>query len=750
VTKLINKLRSIQAIKFYRMFFSVVLVAVLLLHTGGGVTVPILDRFELILYDLRLSNTVPNKPDTRVVIVDIDEKSLLTEGRWPWPRNKMSFLVDMLFDYYGVQMLAFDIVFAEKDNSSGLYLLQQLKKESLTGVPEFNDILDKITAQLEFDRLFAESLSGRATVMGYFTNHLDQEINQEGQLPSALMNTEEMPFENNLIEVRSYSANLKMLQHAALGGGFLSNPLIDEDGIYRRIPLLTQYQGKVYETLSLTMVRHLMGVDSIQFETGKYQNGSGSVERLEAIIIDTLRVPVDERGVALIPYLGRKGNFQYLSASDVLNAEVTLEDLDKKIVIMGTSATGLLDLVTTPVQNAFPGVEVQANLVRGILGQDIKSRPTYMFGAEIVLVLVSGLIVAFGFQYLSALRATSLMLLVIGLVIALSFYLWVEEAVSLRIAPTITMISLLYAIQMGFSYLYKTKREAQLSSVFGQYIPPELVGRMSRSDEEFILSGESRELTVLFSDVRGFTSISESLPPAELSKLINEILTPVTKDIHEAQGTIDKYIGDAIMAFWGAPVEDEQHATHAVGAALTMIKTISHIDEVFQAKGWPRIKMGIGLNTGTMSVGNMGSEFRLAYTIMGDAVNLGSRLEGLTKEYGVDIIVSGSTKKSAPEYIYKELDRVRVKGKIEPITIYEPIGLKKDFDIELMDELIELDFALTEFRKQKWPDAQKRFSKLHNLKPDCLLYSVYLERIDIYQTAPPGEDWDGVFTFKTK
>jgi adenylate cyclase len=257
-------------------------------------------------------------------------------------------------------------------------------------------------------------------------------------------------------------------------------------------------------------------------------------------------------------------------------------------------------------------------------------------------------------------------------------------------------------------------------------------------------------MTVLFSDVRGFTTISEGMEPQELCELINDILTPVTRVIHEHKGTIDKYIGDAIMAFWGAPMHNAQHATYAVRAGLAILQALKTIQRDFKAKGWPEVDIGIGLNTGKMSVGNMGSQFRIAYTIMGDAVNLGSRLEGLTKQYGVKMIVSESTLQAAPEFTYRELDKVRVKGKNRPITIYEPLGANEDISPEQLQLLDLLNQGLNNYRHQQWDVAKSVFKQLKQQHPDDKLYKIYLERIDYYLESPPEPDWDGAFTHTSK
>jgi len=273
---------------------------------------------------------------------------------------------------------------------------------------------------------------------------------------------------------------------------------------------------------------------------------------------------------------------------------------------------------------------------------------------------------------------------------------------------------------------------------------------LSESPEEFSLDGENREMTVLFSDVRGFTTISEGMDPKQLTQLMNALLTPMTRVIHKNRGTIDKYMGDAIMSFWGAPLADSEHARHALYAAMEMMDELKIMQEDFRQRGWPKVNIGIGLNTGNMSVGNMGSEFRMAYTVLGDAVNLGSRLEGLTKEYGVNIIVSESTRAGVPEFLFRELDLVRVKGKHEPVAIFEPVGHKNDIEKSVTEELSAYRKALANFRAQSWDKAELDFFNLNRSYPDRYLYEVYLKRINVYRNDPPGDNWDGVFTHTTK
>jgi len=309
---------------------------------------------------------------------------------------------------------------------------------------------------------------------------------------------------------------------------------------------------------------------------------------------------------------------------------------------------------------------------------------------------------------------------------------------------------LIYLVNMSYGFFVESRGKRQLTGLFGQYVPPELVNEMALNPESINLAGENREMTVLFTDIRGFTNIAEGLDPTQLSQMMNEFLTPLTQIIHSNRGTIDKYMGDAIMAFWGAPLKDESHAQNALNAAIEMKASLVGINERFAKKGWPAIKIGIGINTGNMVVGNMGSSFRMAYTVMGDAVNLGSRLESLTKQYGVDIVVSEFVKSQTPHYVYRELDLVRVKGKDIPVAIYEPLDSKSTLTPEAIDELKLYREALRLYRQQQWDLSEIQFINLQKTYPNQQLYSLYIARIGEFRLSPPNPDWDGAFNYETK
>lgn len=733
--------------KYYRLLICSAISLIFIFYAGNWIKIPFLTRVENITYDLRLKQTAPNTLDNKVIILDIDEKSLKQEGRWPWSRDKMSYLVDMLFEYYDIKLLAFDIVFAEQDQSSGLKILEKLAANQLAEDALFHHTLETIRPQLAFDDLFAQSLRNRDIVLSFFFDHKNQ---NPGRLPNPIALSQTLPFSDLLLQANSYGANLDKFQLAAQSGGFINNPLVDIDGSYRKLPMLIQYKNQIYPSFSLAILQKLLNTNEINFITGNNYGDEQSAIRLDAIKVDLFNIPVDEKSAIYVPYRGKKGSFRYISATDVLNGIVDVSVLKDNIIIMGATAAGILDLRVTPVQNIFPGVEIHANIVSGLLNQSIKSRPGFLVAGEIIELIFISLVGLFLFSRLAATWSSLLFFILLVSIIVVNFYLWQHQQWNSILATPIILLCLLYAVQMSLGYFFEGKRKKRLGKLFGQYIPPQLVDQLDQSGENITLNGESREMSVLFSDVRDFTSISEKLNSQELCQLINEILTPVTKIIHDHSGTIDKYIGDAVMSFWGAPLRNSRHAYYSVQAALAIIPELEKLQQHFTNKGWPRIKMGIGINSGKMSVGNMGSEFRMAYTIMGDSVNLGSRLEGLTKQYGVNIIVSENTKQAAPEFFYRELDKVRVKGREEPITIYEPMGIEADISSEIIESSQLLSNALELFRKQQWDQAYGLFSQLDNQFPDTLLYQVYIDRIQFYLESPPGLNWDGVFAHSLK
>ena len=743
-----------------RIIIGLVVVLVFLVHTVElwGLRLPFIDRFEAIIYDTRLRLTMPQTVDSKIVIVDIDERSLAEkeqggEGRWPWPRDRLALLMDKLFDKYEIAVVGFDVVFAERDESSGIRVLERLSQRDLRDVAQFQSVFKQLKPQLEYDDIFARKIEGRRVIMGYvFLEEETLALQKKGTLPQPILSSKD--FQGRTVRTTSwggYTANLDGLQKAAASGGHF-NSRTDDDGIIRRVPMLAEHNGAYYEPLSLAIVRVLLGSPPVKpIMPGAAFGSKKGQPDLEWLQVGSLRIPVDDEACALVPYRGGKGSFRYFSAVDVINERVDPAELKGKIVLVGTTAPGLLDLRATPVGPVYPGVEVHANMIAGMLDGDIKQRPGYVLGAEFLLLLATGLAMGLALPLLNPLTSTLATLLVVSAVLATNIAVFQYGNLVLPLASGLVMILVLFTLNMMYGFFIEARGMRQITGLFGQYVPPELVDEMARNPEAFNMAPRAQELSVLFSDVRGFTTISEALSPEDLSHYINEYLTNMSLVIREQhRGTLDKYIGDAIMAFWGAPVADQQHARNAVLAALGMQAEAKSLNEKFKAKGWPTFKIGIGVNSGVMRVGDMGSQIRKAYTVMGDAVNIASRLEGITKQYGADIIIGEGTRKLITGFVLREVDRVRVKGKDEPVVIYQPLGLEGQVDQAKLSEIKLWNQALKLYRGQDWDMAELQMLNLQKGSEDGELYGVFIERIAHFRANPPEASWDGAWTFETK
>lgn len=742
--------------QWVRYALGVAFLLVLLGHASRVYQLAFVHHLDAIAYDSKLRLTHPGGVDDRVVILDIDEKSLSEVGRWPWNRQQMATLVNRLFERYQVLLLGVDVVFAEPDTSSGLAHLEQLSQNELSGDAGFASALNGLRASLDYDGAFSAALTGKPAILGYYFSDRGDGLNT-GALPEPVLPSGTFRGRNiSFIRYSSFGANLPQFQSVAMGAGHF-NPIPDFDGLVRRVPMLVEYKGAYYESLSLAIVRALLGRPKVvpgYAEPGAFNVSGRDYGGLEWLDLPaakgTLRVPVDENVAALIPFRGPERSFRYYSLADVLADRVPVDALKGRIALIGTTAPGLLDLRATPVGSTYPGVEIHANLITGMLDGTLKLKPQYVLGFEVVILLVVGALMLLLLPRLSPAQATGLSLLLLLLLIGVNLLFWSQANFVLPLASSVLLVLGLFALHMSYGYFVETRSKRQFTELFGQYVPPELVEEMSRNPEHYSMEGRNAELTVLFSDVRGFTTISEGLEPRQLTQLMNEYLGAMTGVIQEERGTLDKYIGDAIMAFWGAPVSDDTHARHAVGAALRMHQALSELNRSLSARGWPVLRIGVGLNTGPMTVGDMGSSVRKAYTVMGDAVNLASRLEGLTKQYGVGVLVGEATRRAVKDVLFREIDRVRVKGKDEPVSIFEPICFEAEASRAIHDELKLWNQALRQFRSQDWDQAELTLFNLQRLAPDSELYRSYAEQTEFYRRHPPGRNWDGVRTFETK
>jgi adenylate cyclase len=733
--------------------FALTLAAVL--YANGTWQSDAIERQDAFIADLRMRLEGP-APDPRIVIVDIDPKSLAAVGRFPWSRDVMAKLVDQLAGHYGARAIGFDVSFPEPDTSSGYTVLEGLAQRELKDVPGMAAKLAALKPELDYDGRFARALAGRPVVLGYtLSSHLSK-----GVLPKPAFTVAELHGRAlDAVSSSGYEANIARLQEAARSAGSFSfDP--DVDGVVRTVPLLQRVGDGYYPSLGLATAAVYLGAGSIRPDFGNEslvgQNGASGADALVLALPDkNVRILVGDGMTTVVQFRGpggpAGGTFRYVSAVDVLDGKVPATVLAGHIALVGTTTPGLQDMRSTPVSSVYPGVEVHANVIKSILDGRFKSRPDYATALEFLQIAVAGTLLALLLPALAPLPAVLASGAVFAGVVGFNWFLYHEMDWTTDMFVCLLLVALLFVANLAWGYLFEYRKGRALVSRFGEYVAPELVAQMAENPEAYTMEGESRELSVMFVDVRGFTTISEGLSPKALREYINLYLTAMSEDIRAShQGTLDKYIGDAVMAFWGAPVAFADHASRAVATSLLMQASAARLNDDFQRRGWPALAIGIGINSGLMHVGDMGSAIRRAYTVMGDAVNLGSRLEGITKVYGVGIAVGEATRLAAPEFVYRELDLVRVKGKNEPVAIFEPLGKPADVGPAVLDELAAWDAALARVRAQDWDAAESAIAALHAAHPQRALYALYLERIARWRAEPPGAGWDGVTTFDTK
>jgi len=723
--------------------FIFIILAVWLQLTSVDSVRLLITRLDNLAYDMQLRAKIlthHSSPTSPIAIVDIDDKSLKAEGRWPWPRSKLATLINRLQEE-GVVVIAMDMMFSEKEIDITETIRLELEKRKLN-TPEFNSILNIMHPDFDNDTKFSLSTNQKDIVLG-MTFLPRKETN--GLLPESTMTLQTEA--EKLLDFRiaeGYISNIPIIQQAAKNAGFI-NVYADPDGIIRRVPILMRYQNNLYSSLAFEAVQ-LFLLSKPTLITAPYKN----IMKLESVKLADHIIPTDEQGQVLIPFRGRSFSFSYLSATDVLNKKIVPNALAGKIVFLGTSAAGLGDIQATAVQGAFPGVEIQATIADGILENNFSYKPAWVNGAEVFLTVLLGLILATLFPYLGP-RILSILIIFIPLLLVITNnWLWEKTGFIVSILIPILLTISLAIINMVYGYLFETRKRERLKGMFGQYVPAKHIDEMLKDTSGFALHGEDRDMTVLFADIRNFTTISEPMSATELKDMLNQFFTPMTEIIFKHRGTIDKYIGDLIMAFWGAPLKDKNHASHAIAAALDMQIAVDKLKIDFAKKGLPEIEIGIGLNSGEMSVGDMGSEFRKNYTVLGDAVNLGSRVEGLTKFYGVKIMVTEATQLGQTKFIFRQLDRVRVKGKKKGVSIYEVICRKIEANENLLSEIALSNQALEAYFHQEWDEAERLFSSLHSLHPEVKLYHLYLDRISQFKNTPPPADWDGVYAHASK
>lgn len=715
-----------------------------------------LSLLELKTLDLRFLSRGKIVTTGEVALVAIDEKSLDELGRWPWPRVRMAQLLDALVKYEA-KVVGFDIVWAEPDENSELKSLSALKQK-MNELKLTNRDLEKYLSQAiqkaDTDRTLADSLArSRRAVLGYFFHFFTKEDlpKEKKQLPKDLpplsaynwvKYSSQAAAKVPLFEATYAEVNIPVIAEAAEGAGYF-NIFPDRDGTVRWIPLVIKYQDKHYCALSLAVLQ-------------KFLNNSPLVLRLaefgvEEIRLGDLFIPTNEEGRMLINYRGPQKTFPHYSATDVIHGRVPVNAFRGKIVLVGATAIGIYDIRVTPFDHVFPGLEIHANVIDTILKQQFLYRPNWVTLFDLLAIIVLGLILGIILPKVKALWGALIGISLFFAFVLTSNQLFQKQGIWVNQTYPLFNLVLTYLMITGYRYMTEERERKKVRGAFQYYLNASVVEQMLKDPEKLKLGGEKKDLTVLFSDIRGFTSISEHMTPERLVKFLNEYLTKMTDIVFKYDGLLDKYMGDAIMAIWGAPLDQSDHPLRACYTALEMVEELRLLQQRWATEGMPRMNIGIGINAGPMVVGNMGSERRFDYTVMGDSVNLGSRLEGLNKLYGTNIIISEMTYERVREEILgRELALVRVKGKDQPVKIYELLSRRAKTLPEQKALAEEFQAALGEYRNRNWETARKIFQSILERYPEDGPARLYVERCQTLEKTPPPEDWDGVYTMTTK
>jgi adenylate cyclase len=693
------------------------------------------------LYQVLKPRVAKQRP---VTIVDIDEKSLKTIGQWPWPRTLVADLVNKLTSM-GALVIGFDIVFSEPDRMSPGVAAQT-----------FRNLDDATRAKLRAlpsnDAILANAIKHSRVVLGEsgLPFPTPKAKNAPPAAGIATLGGDPRPF---LLSFPGLLPNVPVLEQAAAGRG-LFTIRAERDGIVRRVPMIMQARGTIMPSLTLEMLRVLTGAGAILIKTD--QAG------VQSVAVPHLRIPTDANGQLWIHFAPHDPN-RFVSAADVLAGKVPRARIDHKLVLIGTSAVGLLDAKTTPLDPVMPGVEVHAEVLESALTNSVLSEPDYAIGAELVAAILLGIAIV----WLAPILSPTLLLVFGGAIVALtigtSWYLYAQDRLLIDFTYPLLSSVLVYLTLMFSNYISEQAQRRRIRSAFGQYLSPALVEQLADSPEKLVLGGEERDMTILFSDVRGFTTISELYKhdPQGLTHLMNSFLTPLTNAIIDRKGTIDKYMGDAIMAFWNAPLDDPAHEINACESALDMQQRVKRLNEERKREAetngtrFVALNVGVGLNTGPCVVGNMGSDLRFDYSVLGDTVNLASRLEGQTKTYGLPIIIGARTAEAVKDkFALLEVDFITVKGKTEPEVIYTVLGRREVAATSQFEKLYESSVKMLElYRSREWDSVMAIIESSRGVADHFEvngLLELYCERVRVFRENPPPDDWNGVFALQTK
>jgi len=719
------------------------------------IDVPFLRFMEFKAFDLRMISRGKRPPGGETVIAAIDEKSLSDLGRWPWPRTTIAGLVDKLKGY-GAKAVGFDIVFSEPDQNSSLVAIDDLSKEvKKIGISDrrVQGLLSKKKLIADTDAALAKAIKRAKNVtLGYFflrsskeAEHLSEKDFEAAAENIANSRYQMIQGETSSDEsgVTAYSAvtNLKPLSAAAENSGYF-NAFPDSDGTIRSSPLVIKFQDNYYLPLSLSLLSQYLDWPMVTLNMAEHG--------IEGIKIGDIDIPTEESGRMLLNYLGPAKTFPHYSISDIIKGRLSPDTFRDKIVIVGATAIGIYDLRVTPYSIVYPGVEIHATAIDNILHSNFLHRSSATSLLDICAIVFFGLLIGIVVPRVKAVQGMVLSLLVLTSFVLIDTLIFSRYNLWLNIIyPVLTMMTIYLGITV-YRYVTEEREKKKIRGAFQYYLTASVINEMLKDPSKLKLGGDKKDLTVLFSDIRGFTTISEKMTPEDLVHFLNEYLTAMTNLVFKYDGLLDKYMGDAIMAVFGAPLDQPDHAVRACRTALGMMEELRKLQKKWEEEGRPFLDIGIGINTGDMVVGNMGSDMRFDYTVMGDSVNLGSRLEGINKEYGTNIVISEYTYAAIRDALLcRELDSVRVKGKKLPVKIYELLGEKKDSaNWEKYVSLFEK--GLSKYKQGLWDEAIAAFRKVIEVRQDDAPAKMYIDRCEELKKNPPEGPWDGVFTMTRK
>ena len=680
---------------------------------------------ELKALDLRMVSRGQLPTTGQVIIATVDEKSLSEIGRWPWSRSMTAKLVDSLKEY-GAKAVGFDIVFAEPEQSTGpsadAILAKSVKSAKNVSLGYFFH-----TSMKDVEFLTEEYINASGSLIGGSMYSMVREKGHEGDY--------------NLITAYAPVPSIKAIAESGENCGYF-NAFPDPDGVIRWSPLVIKFQDNFYYSLPIALLMQYLDYPMIVLNLAEFG--------VDGVMLGDLRIPTDEIGRLLINYLGPAKTFPHYSISDIIAGRLSPELIKGKIVIVGATATGIYDLRVTPFSPVYPGVELHATVVENILQGNFLEQSAWTTFIDICGIIVFGMIIGIAIPRLKALQGILLVMVLLGGFVAGNTLIFAKYNTWLNMVyPVLTMMTI-YLVITVYRYFTEEREKKKIRGAFQYYLTASVINELLKDPTKLKLGGDKKDLTVMFSDIRGFTTISEKLTPEELVHLLNEYLTAMTDIVFKYEGLLDKYIGDAIMAVFGAPVDQPDHALRSCRTALEMMATLKGLQQKWAAEGRPFVDIGVGINSGDMVVGNMGSNMRFDYTVMGDNVNLSSRLEGINKEYGTHIVISEFTYEVVKEEVFcRELDAVRVKGKKLPVKIYELICERKDA-AEHEEYIGRFHAGLAHYKAARWDEGIAAFKSVLEIRPDDPPAKLYIQRCQDLKENPPEGEWDGVFTMTRK